>query len=221
MYKLRLLGWILSSVNKKETWSKHIFFFSLRKTSEQCTRVIQTDSAKQCCHWDNHYLTLPVWALSSKTGVTTVPIDPLCHHSDKHTCILSEIWSRHVNLVLTSLFLRGPYYSSFKNKRPTNSLCNFPDVLGQRYFQSGRERCGGPVPKAPVPSHSWGSQTTRCPRIVQWPIYECRCDERIQTKVKEFTRLTYTGLIGGLEHLKIETRLINEKIANALGEYVT
>ena len=47
------------------------------------------------------------------------------------------------------------------------------------------------------------------------PIYECRCDERLQTKVKEFTRLVYTGLIGGLEHLKIETRLINEKIVNA------
>jgi hypothetical protein len=24
-------------------------------------------------------------------------------------------------------------------------------------------------------------------------IYECRCDERLQTKTKEFTRLTYTG----------------------------
>jgi len=24
------------------------------------------------------------------------------------------------------------------------------------------------------------------------PIYECRCDERLQTKAKEFTRLTYT-----------------------------
>jgi hypothetical protein len=25
-------------------------------------------------------------------------------------------------------------------------------------------------------------------------IYECRCDERLQTKLKEFTRLPYTGL---------------------------
>ena len=33
--------------------------------------------------------------------------------------------------------------------------------------------------------------------------------------------LAYTGLLGGLEHLKIETRLIDEKIANAMGEYVT
>jgi hypothetical protein len=46
------------------------------------------------------------------------------------------------------------------------------------------------------------------------PIYECRCDERLVTKGKEFTRLTYTGLLGGQEHLKIETKLIDEKIAN-------
>ena len=52
-------------------------------------------------------------------------------------------------------------------------------------------------------------------------IYECRCDERLQTKTKEFTRLTYTGLVVELEHLKIETRLIDEKFVNAMGEYVT
>ncbi len=52
-------------------------------------------------------------------------------------------------------------------------------------------------------------------------IYECRCDERLQTKTREFTRLTYTGLVVELEHLKIETRLIGEKFANAMGEYVT
>ena len=56
--------------------------------------------------------------------------------------------------------------------------------------------------------------------IKKRPIYECRCNERLQTKVKEFTRLGYTGFLGGLKHLKIETRLINEKIANALCEYV-
>ena len=52
-------------------------------------------------------------------------------------------------------------------------------------------------------------------------IYECRCYERLQTKTKEFTLLTYTGLVVELEHLKIETRLINEKFARAMGEYVT
>ncbi len=42
-------------------------------------------------------------------------------------------------------------------------------------------------------------------------------------KLKEFTHLGYTGFLGGLplEHLKIETRFINEKIANVLGAYVT
>ncbi len=52
------------------------------------------------------------------------------------------------------------------------------------------------------------------------PIFECRCDERLQTKVKEFTRLVYTGFLGGLEHLKIETRLINERFASVMGECV-
>ena len=49
-------------------------------------------------------------------------------------------------------------------------------------------------------------------------IYECRCDERLQTKTKEFTRLPYTGLVLELEHLKIETRLINERFPNVMGE---
>jgi hypothetical protein len=45
------------------------------------------------------------------------------------------------------------------------------------------------------------------------PIYECRCDERLQTKTNRFTRLSYTGLVLELEHLKIKTRLTNEKRA--------
>ena len=49
-------------------------------------------------------------------------------------------------------------------------------------------------------------------------IYECRCDERLQTKTKKFTRLPYTGLVLELEHPKIETRLISERFANAMGE---
>ncbi len=44
----------------------------------------------------------------------------------------------------------------------------------------------------------------RDPKIIG--IYECRCDERLQTKTKEFTRLPYTGLVLELEHLKIETK---------------
>ena len=51
-------------------------------------------------------------------------------------------------------------------------------------------------------------------------IYECRCDERLKTKTKKSTRLTYTRLHGELEHLKIKTRLINEMSASVMGEYV-
>ena len=48
------------------------------------------------------------------------------------------------------------------------------------------------------------------------PIYECRCDGRLQTK--RFTRLSYTGLVVELEHLKIKTRLTNEKFVSVKGE---
>jgi hypothetical protein len=51
-------------------------------------------------------------------------------------------------------------------------------------------------------------------------MYECRCDERLKPKGQESTCLTYTGLIGELEHLKIETRLIDEKFASVMGECV-
>ncbi len=49
-------------------------------------------------------------------------------------------------------------------------------------------------------------------------IYECRCDERLKTKGERSTCLTYTVLCGGLEHLKKETRLIDERFASAMGE---
>ncbi len=42
--------------------------------------------------------------------------------------------------------------------------------------------------------------------------------ERLQTKTKEFTRLSYTELVLELEHLKIETRLITEMFSNVMGE---
>ncbi len=42
------------------------------------------------------------------------------------------------------------------------------------------------------------------------PRYECGGDERLKTKDEESTHLTYTGLVGELEHLKIKTRLIDE-----------
>ena len=52
------------------------------------------------------------------------------------------------------------------------------------------------------------------------PIKECRCDERLQTRVEESTRLAYPRLVEALEHLKIESRLIDEMFASEMGEYV-
>ena len=49
------------------------------------------------------------------------------------------------------------------------------------------------------------------------PTYEYRCDERLKAKAEGSTRLAYTGLREGLEHLKRKTRLINERFAIVLG----
>ncbi len=37
------------------------------------------------------------------------------------------------------------------------------------------------------------------------------CDERLKAKAERSTHLVYTGLCGELEHLKIETRFIDER----------
>ncbi len=39
-----------------------------------------------------------------------------------------------------------------------------------------------------------------------------------KTKTKRFTRLSYTGLVVELEHLKIKTILTNEKFSSVMGE---
>jgi hypothetical protein len=49
---------------------------------------------------------------------------------------------------------------------------------------------------------------------------ECRCNERLKTKDEESTILSDTGLYGELEHLKVKTRLIDEKFASVIGECV-
>ncbi len=51
-------------------------------------------------------------------------------------------------------------------------------------------------------------------------IYECRCDERLKDKAERSIRLAYTVLCGAQEHLKIKTRLIDEKFASVMGECV-
>ena len=48
-------------------------------------------------------------------------------------------------------------------------------------------------------------------------IYECRCDEKLKDKDEGSRHLTYTGLSGGLDYLKIETRLIDERFASVMG----
>ncbi len=52
------------------------------------------------------------------------------------------------------------------------------------------------------------------------PMYECQCDERLKTKSEKSTHLAYTRLIGQLEHLKIETRLIDEMFVSVMGDTV-
>jgi hypothetical protein len=52
-------------------------------------------------------------------------------------------------------------------------------------------------------------------------IYECRCDARLKAKAEGSPCHAYTGLREGLEHLKIETKLINERFASVMGECVT
>jgi hypothetical protein len=47
---------------------------------------------------------------------------------------------------------------------------------------------------------------------------ECRCDERLKVRTEGSTCLGYTGLCEGLEHLKIETRLINKRFVSVMGE---
>jgi hypothetical protein len=51
-------------------------------------------------------------------------------------------------------------------------------------------------------------------------IYECRCNERPEAKAEASTRLPYTGLRGGLEHQKIETRVRGERFESVKGACV-
>ncbi len=52
-------------------------------------------------------------------------------------------------------------------------------------------------------------------------MYGFRCDERIETKVEESTRLGCTLLCAELEHLKIVTKLINATPVSKMGEYAS
>jgi hypothetical protein len=56
--------------------------------------------------------------------------------------------------------------------------------------------------------------------IQRRPVYEFRYDERLKDRGEGSTHLGYTELRGGLEHLKIETRLIDERFTSVMGECV-
>jgi hypothetical protein len=49
-------------------------------------------------------------------------------------------------------------------------------------------------------------------------VCEYRYDERLKTKTEESKHLGDTGLFVELEHLKIKTRLIDEKFPSVRGE---
>jgi hypothetical protein len=51
-------------------------------------------------------------------------------------------------------------------------------------------------------------------------ICECLCNERLKAKAEGSARLSYTGLCGGLEHLKIEMRLKGERFESMKGECI-
>jgi hypothetical protein len=55
---------------------------------------------------------------------------------------------------------------------------------------------------------------------IKFVVKKVWCDERLKTKVEESTLLSDTGGFGELEHLKIKTRLIDEKFPSVMGECV-
>jgi hypothetical protein len=58
-------------------------------------------------------------------------------------------------------------------------------------------------------------------RLKRRLIYWYRRDERLKTKNEESTRLSDTGLVVELEHLKTKARLKDEKFASVKGECET
>ncbi len=91
---------------------------------------------------------------------------------------------------------------------------------GQRYTHTQRHGGhSGSAPRCPLPHLSGPSSRHRfiLYACLLWndeakanikPIYECRCNGRLQTK--RSTRLSHTGLVVELEDVKIKTRLTND-----------
>ncbi len=53
------------------------------------------------------------------------------------------------------------------------------------------------------------------------PTHGCQYDERLNTEVVESGSLVQVGFLGELEHLKIQTRLIDEKFPSLMGVCVS
>ena len=53
-----------------------------------------------------------------------------------------------------------------------------------------------------------------------YPHFLNYCNERLKDKTEGPTHFTYTGLDGGLGHLKIQTRLRDERFGSVMGECV-
>ncbi len=62
--------------------------------------------------------------------------------------------------------------------------------------------------------------TTLTPELKRIHISRCRCNERLKAKTDGPKSFGYTWLWGDLEHLTIETRLIDESFECVIGECV-
>jgi hypothetical protein len=98
--------------------------------------------------------------------------------------------------------------SIFKLIRKTSSLVRVLPTFPFNYEENAARR------KWKSPDFVYDESINRDLKIK--PTYECRCDGRLQTK--RFTCHSYTGLVVELEHLKIKTRLTNEKFPSVKGE---
>ncbi len=154
-------------------------------------------------------------------------------------CCTNILWCTNIHDFLSKFFCTTSWVGQEKNSTcPTRDTTRFHmDALVQdleRNFQfcvpNIKRRKEDTSSASVLTSKVRGNSTTT--EVVEWGshsttsllsnvrkrdlntrlIHKCLCDERLKSKGGGSTRLTYTGLRGGLEHLKIETRLINERL---------
>ncbi len=70
-------------------------------------------------------------------------------------------------------------------------------------------------------TYKWVSVRWKTERLISDPINPMYVRQSLQVlSLVLYVSLTYIGLIGELEYLKIKTRLIDDKFASVMGEYV-